>query len=128
MNKKEFICIVCPKGCKLTAEWQDSANVQITGYNCKRGREYGKAEAVHPARSVTSTVLVKDGVRRLVPVKTEKEVPKEKIFACMEEIRRLTVKAPVWIGQVVMENIAGTGVALVAAGNVDQAGNILDKL
>ena len=80
------------------------------------------------SRSVTSTVLVKDGVRRLVPVKTEKEVPKEKIFACMEEIRRLTVKAPVWVGQVVMENIAGTGVALVATRNVDQAGNILDKL
>ena len=63
-----------------------------------------------------------------MPVKTEKEVPKEKIFACMEEIRRLTVKAPVWVGQVVMENIAGTGVALVATRNVDQAGNILDKL
>ena len=79
-------------------------------------------------RSVTSTVLVKGGARRLVPVKTERSIPKEKIFDCMEAIRKLKVEAPVQIGQVLLEDIAGTRVALVATRNVDIVENIRDKL
>ena len=123
-----MICIICPKGCKITVELQGNEVRQVTGYSCKRGKEYGQAEAVHPVRSVTSTVLVKGGARRLVPVKTERSIPKEKIFDCMEEIRKLKVEAPVQIGQVLLEDIAGTRVALVATGNVDIFENIRDKL
>ena len=120
MRKKEFVCIVCPKGCRLTAEISGKASVRITGYSCKNGKEYGRAEAVHPVRSVTSTVRVEGGARPLVPVKTAKEVPKEKIFECMDAIRRLTVKAPVQIGQILLKNIAGTGTDLIATGNIKE--------
>ena len=123
-----MICIICPKGCKITVELQGNEVRQVTGYSCKRGKEYGQAEAVHPVRSVTSTVLVKGGARRLVPVKTERSIPKEKIFDCMEAIRKLKVEAPVQIGQVLLEDIAGTRVALVATRNVDIVENIRDKL
>lgn len=122
-----MICIICPKGCKITVELQGNEVRQVTGYSCKRGKEYGQAEAVHPVRSVTSTVLVKGGARRLVPVKTERSIPKEKIFDCMEAIRKLKVEAPVQIGQVLLEDIAGTRVALVATRNVDIVENIRDK-
>lgn len=122
-----MVCIICPKGCKITVELQGNEVRQVTGYSCKRGKEYGQAEAVHPVRSVTSTVLVKGGARRLVPVKTERSIPKEKIFDCMEAIRKLKVEAPVQIGQVLLEDIAGTRVALVATGNVDKNRDIRDK-
>ena len=104
----------------MTAEISGKASVRITGYSCKNGKEYGQAEAVHPVRSVTSTVRVEGGARPLVPVKTAKEVPKEKIFECMDAIRRLTVKAPVQIGQILLKNIAGTGTDLIATGNIKQ--------
>lgn len=123
MRKKEFICIVCPNGCKLTAEMSEEGgggSVNVTGYSCKRGKEYGQTEAVHPVRSVTSTVRVTGGDHPLVPVKTVKEVPKEKIFECMEAIRALSVAAPVHIGQILIRNIAGTGIDLAATGNVKQ--------
>lgn len=124
MRKIEFVCIVCPKGCRLTAELsgKDGKNsVTVTGYSCKRGKDYGRNEALHPVRSVTSTVRVTGGVRPLVPVKTVKEVPKEKIFDCMDAIRALSVDAPVQIGQILLRNIADTGIDLVTTGNMKKA-------
>lgn len=119
--EKKFVCIVCPRGCALTAALQPDGSVQISGNHCPKGAEYGEKEAVHPVRSVTSTVRIFGGVRPLVPVKTQGEIPKEKIFDCMVEIRKLTVAAPVRIGQVLLDNIADTGTALIATGNVPLA-------
>lgn len=122
MKERELVCIICPRGCRLKVEISDGKAVQeirISGNSCPRGEEYGKKEVIHPTRTVTSTVRVEGGRRHLVPVKTLKEIPKEKIFDCMEEIRRLSVKAPVCIGQILLEDIAGTGIPLVTSGNVD---------
>lgn len=124
MRKKEFVCIVCPKGCRLTAEISGEGGeggVTVSGYSCKRGKEYGRTEALHPVRSVTSTVRVTGGVRPLVPVKTVQEVPKEKIFDCMEAIRALSVEAPVQTGQILLRNIAGTGIDLAATGKMEKS-------
>ena len=115
---RDLICIGCPLGCMMKVSI-DGDNVTVTGNTCIRGEQYGKKEVIHPTRTVTSTVRVEGGRRHLVPVKTLKEIPKEKIFDCMEEIRRLSVKAPVCIGQILLEDIAGTGIPLVTSGNVD---------
>ena len=88
--------------------------LSVTGNTCKRGEDYGRREVTAPTRTVTSTVRLKGGTGPVVSVRTRQDVPKSKIFAVMEEIRRTVVTAPVHIGDVVIPNIAGTGVDLIA--------------
>ena len=51
-------------------------------------------------------------------MKSAAPVPKGLLFDCMKEINKVTVKAPVQIGDVVIRNILGTGVDIVAT-NID---------
>lgn len=120
MEKRELICIGCPLGCPLTVT-MEGTEITVTGNTCKRGEIYAKKEVTNPTRVVTSSVHVKDGVIAMVSVKTKDDIPKDRIFACMEEIRRVSVAAPVHIGDVVIENCAGTGVPVIATKNVEKA-------
>ncbi|MCI9193447.1 DUF1667 domain-containing protein [Acutalibacter muris] len=111
----ELTCISCPLGCPLKVETDNEGKVlSVTGNTCKRGEDYGRREVTAPTRTVTSTVRLKGGTGPVVSVRTRQDVPKSKIFAVMEEIRRTVVTAPVHIGEVVIPNIAGTGVDLIA--------------
>lgn len=115
MEKKDLICIGCPMGCLLTISMeQDGCIVAVSGNTCPKGDAYARKEATNPTRIVTSTVRVEGGSRKLVSVKTKEDIPKEKIFACMEEINGIVARAPVAAGEVLLENVAGTGVAVVA--------------
>jgi CxxC motif-containing protein len=113
---KELICITCPRGCHL----QVDDNLNVTGNMCPRGAMYAKAELTHPVRMVTSTVKVSSKEECRVPVKTKDPIPKELIFKVMEEIDKVEIKAPVKIGDVVIANILGTGVDIVATKNIDR--------
>ena len=115
----ELTCIRCPMGCAIHVEMKDGAVVSVTGNTCPRGAEYAKSEATAPVRTVTSTVRALGGVRPVVAVKTVPDVPKGSIVAVMDAVRALEVRAPVRIGDVLCENIAGTGSALVAAADLD---------
>lgn len=86
----------------------------VTGNTCKRGEAYGRKEVTAPTRTVTSTVLVAGGQSPVVSVRTKGDVPKDSIFAVMAVIRETEVPAPVALGDVLAENIAGTGVDLIA--------------
>ena len=119
MEKRILTCIGCPMGCQLTVELDGEQIASISGYTCKRGKIYGEKEVTHPTRIVTTTVRVVHGTAQMVPVKTKEDVPKDKIFDCIAALRGVTIKAPVHIGDIVLENVAGTGVNIVAAGNVD---------
>ncbi len=118
MRQEELICIGCPMGCNLTVTEQDG-DISVTGNTCPRGVDYAKKELTDPRRTVTSSVKVTDGSAVRVAVKTATDIPKGLIFKCMEEIQAISVKAPVHIGDVLCENIAGSGVALVATKNVE---------
>ena len=114
---KELICIVCPNGCHLKVE--EEKGCAVTGAKCDRGAQYGKTELTNPTRVVTSTVkLVSCGSCRL-PVKTNLAVPKSKIFDIMDVINEITASAPVCTGDVLVENILGTGADLVACKTVE---------
>ena len=113
MRQEELICIGCPLGCNLTVT-EENGMFSVTGNTCPRGGDYAKKELTDPRRTVTSSVRVTGGSAAMVPVKTATDIPKGKIGQCMQEIHHLTVQAPVNIGDVLCENIAGTGVALVA--------------
>ena len=113
---KELICITCPRGCRLSVD--DELNV--TGNFCPRGAAYAKAELTHPVRMVTSSVNVVSEVEARLPVKTKEPIPKELIFKVMEEIYKVTAKAPIKIGDVIISNVLGTGVDIVACKNIDR--------
>jgi len=134
MEKRELICIGCPLGCPLTVTAEGSAEdlkagkvsedkITVAGNTCPNGERYAKNEVLHPERMITSTVPVEGGELVRVPVKTATAVPKGRIFACMEEIHKVTANAPVAIGDVVLKNCAGTGVDIIATGNVAKAGD-----
>lgn len=112
---RELTCISCPLGCSLRVELDGSGQVlSVTGNTCRRGEEYGRKEVTAPTRTVTSTVRLEGGKAPVVSVRTRTDIPKEKIFACMEAIRRTAAKAPVRMGDVVIPDAAGTGVDVIA--------------
>ena len=115
---EEIICTCCPMGCVLHAKRTDSGEITITGNTCNRGLEYGKNEMINPKRMVTSTVFVKDS-RKVLSVKTRTPVPKDKMMKCIEALSTVLVERPVQIGDVVIENVADTGVDVVATKEID---------
>lgn len=118
---REVICIICPKGCHLKIEENPAAEsgYSVSGATCERGIEYGINEVTNPVRVLTSTVKVEGADLVRCPVRTDGSVPKGKIFECMDQINDVTLHAPVKVGDVVIEDIAGTGVALIATRDVE---------
>ncbi len=112
--KKSLICVSCPLGCPIEVEIENGQVVAVTGNTCKRGDAYARAEITNPVRSLTTSVKVENGVHPVVPVKSSGPVPKDKMFDCMKAINEATIKAPVKIGDVVIENILGLGVDIIA--------------
>ena len=110
---KELICIVCPKGCHLKVD--ENNDYAVTGNGCPRGAEYGKAELTNPTRVVTSTVRIQGAALPRCPVKTNGAIPKGMIFDIMKALDEVSLTAPVTVGDVVIENVCGTGVNVVAA-------------
>ncbi len=107
-------CIICPNGCQLTVD--DDLNV--TGNKCLRGVEYGKQEVTDPRRTVTSTVKIASKQLRVCPVKTNVAIPKNMIFKVMEIVNQTSIVPPVYIGDVIVKDIAGTGADLVSTREV----------
>lgn len=118
METKELICIGCPMGCPLTVEMNQGEVVSVAGNTCKRGDVYARKELTNPTRIVTSSVIVENGSLAAVSVKTREDIPKEKIFDCMKALKGVKVQAPVHIGDVIVANVAGTGVDIIATKNV----------
>ena len=118
MNTVNLICIGCPLGCPLTVEMEGKEVKSVSGNTCPRGDAYAKKELTNPTRIVTSTVRVAGGKLAMVSVKTQSDIPKGKIFDCVKALKEVEVTAPVKIGDVIVENVAGTGVNVIATKNV----------
>lgn len=113
---KELVCIVCPLGCRMSVRFSAGGEVLgVDGNTCERGKAYAIAEATSPKRTLPTTVRIRGAFLNRLPVRTASAIPKELLLSSMEEIRRIEVSAPVSMGDVVMENVAGTGIALIAS-------------
>ena len=112
----KIICINCPRGCELEAEMKGD-KIVVTGHTCPKGEEYGRAELVNPTRMVTGLVRVA-GMRKPLPVKTKAPVPKGKIDAVLFALHQATAQLPVRIGDVIVSDVAGTGIDVVATTNM----------
>ena len=115
---RELVCINCPLGCGLTVTIKDGEVEKVQGNTCPKGEVYGKQEVTNPTRIVTSIVKVTGGVLPVVSVKTASDIPKEKIMDCARVLKEVEVQAPVSIGDVVLEDVCGTGVPMIATKNV----------
>lgn len=116
MNEKvKVICITCPKGCTLEVARDGKTTVSVEGAGCKRGAEYVAAETNDPRRMVATTVRVSGSLHPLLPVYTAKPFPKPLIKALLSEIREIHLKAPIKMGDVVLKDVLGTGVDVIAS-------------
>ncbi|WIV12679.1 DUF1667 domain-containing protein [Proteiniborus sp. MB09-C3] len=117
----ETICIVCPIGCRLTIIKDDTipAGYVVSGNQCKRGERYGILEMTNPTRVITSTIKINNAHLKRLPVKTNGAIPKDMNFKCMELINSLEVQAPVKVKQVIVKDILGTGIDLVASRSME---------
>ena len=115
--KKNLICVSCPLGCPIEVEIENGEILSVAGNTCKRGDKYARDELTNPVRSLTTTVKLVYGNLPVVPVKSSKPVPKDKMFDCMKLINEATIKAPVKIGDVVISDILGTGADIVVTNN-----------
>lgn len=114
---RDLTCIVCPKGCPMKVTLEGKEILDVEGFTCPRGKQYAIDECTHPMRTITSTVRTSNG--GVVAVKTDKTVPKEQMFDCMKEINKAVAALPVQIGDVLIENLLGTGANVVVTANMD---------
>jgi CxxC motif-containing protein len=117
----KIICITCPKGCTLDVTHDGKTVIKVTS-GCKRGRDYVQRELTDPRRMVATTVRVVGGLHPLLPVATSAPFPKPQIFALMDALRQVEVRAPITAGQPVLPNALGTGVDVVASRDMPEGG------
>lgn len=113
---KEFVCIECPKGCRLSID----ENLNVTGNTCIRGKKYAINEVTCPKRIITSTVVVNSKIVSRLPVMTENDVPKELMFDIVKELNNVRVEVPVKCRDVIIENVCGTGVNIIATRTLEE--------
>ncbi len=110
-----YLCIGCPLGCRLEVDEDNHGDIiEIRGSSCRKGDRYAQQEHTDPRRSVTTTVAISGGIWPRLPVKTSGEIPKDQVLAACEELRRVRVQAPVKMGDVLLDDLLGTGCAVIA--------------
>ena len=119
MTYKELTCIRCPLGCIMQVAIEGDEIKEVKGNTCKRGDDYARKEITNPMRIVTSTVEVDGTDDMMLSVKTEKDIPKGTIMDCMKALKGIKVSLPVYIGDVIIENVAGTGVSIIATKTIE---------
>ena len=115
---KKLTCIECPKGCRLSVDIENGRVISVTGEKCPKGKLYAVSEIENPVRVITSTVLTERLALKMIPVRTSQPIPKAKIMEAMAEIRKIRVKKPLRIGDVIVNNFLGPGVNLISTREV----------
>lgn len=116
---KLFTCIICPNGCEMEVDIENNKITKIEGASCKKGKEYVNQELTNPQRNIATSVKVINGDLEIVSIRLNNSIPKDKIFDVMDEIKKLEVKAPIKIGDVLKSNILNLGVDVIATKNID---------
>ena len=118
--EREFVCIICPNGCRIKVEYEGTNIKNIKGDECPKGKDYVKNEITNPLRVFTGSVLVENGDFSLVSLKTHLPIPKKYLKKVGEITRHLKVEAPIEIGQVVAFNLLNEKIDLVATRKIEK--------
>lgn len=114
MENSTYTCIVCPVSCAIEVS-RDGDGYKTSGNQCRRGERYAIAEHTEPVRMVATTVVIRSAALPRLPVISEREIPKAKLKECLQALYGISVEAPVACGDVILEDICGTGVRILAA-------------
>lgn len=115
INEKEIVCVICPNSCRLNV-WRDQeGDLHITGNKCSRGLDYGESEYTNPVRMLITTMRVEGGILPVIPIRSEKPIPKELLLKAVRIVNEQYCTAPIKMEQVLMKNILGTGVNVIAS-------------
>jgi CxxC motif-containing protein len=114
-----MICVNCPVGCDIKVAVRDGEVVAVEGNSCPRALAFAKKEISNPVRVFATTVRVEGGKLPVCPVRSRGPVPKDKVFEISREVARHVVKAPVEIGQVILPDVCGTGVDIIASRSLE---------
>ncbi len=116
---RELTCIECPTGCTVTVRVENDRAVHLEGFGCRRGRDYAVAEVEHPERLLTTTVPVVGFSVRMLPVRTSRPIPRALREQALDEIRKVKVRRAIEAGEVVLADLLGLGVDVVATRTID---------
>ena len=114
-----FTCIICPIGCKLRALVKDNNIISVEGNRCPRGTVYAQNE-INPKRTLITVIRVEGGNPPVVSVKSSEPIPKSLILKAMETLSEVTVQAPIKMGDIIVQNLLGLGVNIVATRSVEK--------
>jgi CxxC motif-containing protein len=115
MVSKEIICIMCPLGCRMELKVNGEEVVEIAGNKCQKGEKHAHQELFFPGRVLTTTVRTTYPEAPLLPVKSDNLIPKGKLIECMHVIAKQVVSGPIQQGEVLIENILGLEVNIIAS-------------
>ncbi|HAT72884.1 MAG TPA: hypothetical protein DCS63_08725 [Elusimicrobia bacterium] len=118
--KRIMTCIECPQGCRLEIEADGARVISVSGNKCKRGAAYARQEIEAPMRTLTTAVLTRGLELKMLPVRSSKPIPKDKLFAAMAAVKLIVVTSPVHAGAVVAADFLGLGVDLLACRGLDK--------
>ena len=119
-EERRLTCIICPKGCSLRVRLEAGRVTLVEGNHCKRGAQYAEKEVTNPTRTVTTTIPIRGGCEKILSVKTRTDIPKAKVQACMQALKNVTAEAPVQIGDVILSDVAETGVDIIATKEISE--------
>ena len=125
-EKRHFTCVTCPIGCDIDVEVQDGNIVSMEGNKCKKSEEFVLQELKEPMRVLTTTVRVNGARWAMLPVRTDKSIPKRLFFQVIGELSDVELQAPVKISEVIVKDVAGTDASIIATRNMkrEKAGNL----
>jgi CxxC motif-containing protein len=123
-DTEKFVCIGCPVGCPLELAHEGNEIVEVAGNDCRRGEKYAKQEFTDPRRSLSTTVAISGAVWGRLPVKTTGQVPKDRVMEAARAIHQIRCRAPVEVGQVLLEGLLGeAGLDVIATRSMEKLQN-----
>jgi len=114
IEKKHFVCVVCPIGCEIDVVHDDGEIISMEGNKCEKSHEFVSQELIEPMRILTTTVRIQGARLSVIPVRSDKAVPKRLFPRIMKKLRRIRLQAPVNMLDMVVKDIVGTGANIIA--------------
>jgi len=126
VEKKHFTCVICPLGCEIDVELQNGNVVSMEGSKCEKGKEFVLQELEEAMRILTTTVPVKGAKWAMLPVRTDKPIPKRLLSKVIEQLADIELQAPVKMYHVIVKDVAGTDASIVATRNMKKVNHPKD--
>ena len=120
VEKRHFTCVTCPVGCEIDVELRDGEVLSMTGNRCAKGKDFVLQELEEPMRVLTTTVPIEGAKWAMLPVRTDKSIPRRLFFEVMGEVGKIELQAPVKVSDVIVRDVAGTGANIIATRNMNR--------